>query len=140
MRDHPIARRRTMDAVRLLAISDLHLAFAANREALAQLSAHPDDWLILAGDMGETLEHLELALSITTRRFARVMWVPGNHELWTVSPDDLRGDAKYRALVDLCRAHGVLTPEDPFAEWTGPGGPCVIALLFLLYDYSLRPP
>jgi hypothetical protein len=34
----------------------------------------------------------------------------------------------------------VLTPEDPFAVWTGDGGPAVVAPLFLLYDYSFLPP
>ena len=33
----------------------------------------------------------------------------------------------------------MLTPEDPFRVWDGPGGPAVIAPLFLLYDYSFRP-
>jgi 3',5'-cyclic AMP phosphodiesterase CpdA len=132
--------------VKLWAISDLHLASEVNRAALARLAPHPDDWLIVAGDVGETAGHLRLAWRELSRRFARLLWVPGNHELWTVASDGegLRGDAKYRHLVDLCREFGVLTPEDPFAVWPGaqPGGspPCRIALLFTLYDYSFRPP
>jgi hypothetical protein len=38
---------------RLFAISDLHLAYTENRAALEQLPNHPDDWLIMAGDLGE---------------------------------------------------------------------------------------
>lgn len=99
--------------------------------------------MILAGDIGETEEQMELALSAFTRRFARVLWVPGNHELWTtpskLGGEDLRGEAKYRRLVSLCRSYGVLTPEDAYPVWNGPGGPCRIAPLFLLYDYSFRP-
>jgi hypothetical protein len=34
----------------------------------------------------------------------------------------------------------VITPEDPYPVWTGPGGPVMIVPLFLLYDYSFRPP
>jgi hypothetical protein len=34
---------------------------------------------------------------------------------------------------------GVGTPEDPYPVWQGPGGPAVVAPLFLLYDYSFRP-
>jgi len=127
--------------MKLYAISDIHLGFALNRQAFAALSDHRDDWLILGGDIGETREHLELALRIATPRFAKVLWVPGNHDLWTVprGTDAARGEAKYRELVHLCRSYDVLTPEDPFAIWPGAPGPHTIALLFLLYDYSFRP-
>ncbi len=128
-----------MLGVRLYAISDLHLGFRENREALQGLGAHPDDWLILGGDVGETSSHLEMALEIATERFARVIWVPGNHELWSNGPDSPRGQAKYESLVALCRGYGVVTPEDPYPVWDGEGGPSVIAPLFLLYDYSFRP-
>jgi 3',5'-cyclic AMP phosphodiesterase CpdA len=125
--------------MRLLAISDLHLNHAVNREALAALPAHPGDWLILAGDIGEKPEHLDSCLRLLAPRFARLIWLPGNHELWSAGGDGLRGEAKYRALVDIARAHGAVTPEDPYPVWTGPGGPVAICPLFLLYDYSLRP-
>ncbi|MCR6632889.1 MAG: metallophosphoesterase [Magnetospirillum sp.] len=129
--------------MKLLAISDLHLSAAVNRHALEGLRDHSEDWVILAGDVAEKIEHLRLAFSHFTRRFARVIWLPGNHELWSVPEDDgeppLRGETRYRALVELARSFGVVTPEDPYPLWTGPGGPCVVAPLFLLYDYSFRP-
>lgn len=124
---------------RLLAISDLHLGHAPNREALSSVPAHPGDWLILAGDVGETLDHLALGLETLVPRFERLIWVPGNHELWSTPGDELRGEARYRELVALCRSYGVLTPEDPYPVWTGAGPPTVIAPLMLLYDYSFRP-
>jgi predicted phosphodiesterase len=124
--------------MRLLAISDLHLASPTNRAAVAAMPAFPDDWLIVAGDTGERSEQQRDAFAMLTQRFAKVIWVPGNHDLWSVPGDDA-GEAKYHALVALARAHGVVTPEDPFPVWTGPGGPCVVAPLFLLYDYSFRP-
>lgn len=130
--------------MRLVAISDLHLASAVNRDALDALPDFPDDWLIVAGDVAERFDHLAQAFDAFTRRFARVIWVPGNHELWCVpEPDGTpspRGEARYRAQVELARSFGVLTPEDPYALWHGPGGPAIIAPLFLLYDYSFRPP
>jgi predicted phosphodiesterase len=125
------------------AISDLHLASQANRDALAALPSFGDDWLIVAGDVAERFDHMKLAFETLTARFAKVFWVPGNHDLWTVGGDGdgpvLVGEERYRALVDLARAHGIVTPEDPYETWTGAGGPCVIAPLFLLYDYSFRP-
>jgi 3',5'-cyclic AMP phosphodiesterase CpdA len=127
--------------VKLLAISDLHLRHEATRQALEALPAHPEDWLIVAGDVGESPDHLRFAWQVLGERFARLLWVPGNHELWTQSssPEAPRGEPKYRQMVEVCREHGVLTPEDPFARWPGAGPACRIALLFTLYDYSFRP-
>lgn len=128
-----------------MAISDLHLGVGINRDALAALPARPDDWLIVGGDVGEKLEHLELAWSVLATRFAKVIWTPGNHELWSTNENavPLRGVAKYDALVELCRLHGVLTPEDPYPLWPGPtgavSGPVRIAPIFTLFDYSFRP-
>jgi len=74
-------------------------------------------------------------------RFAEVIWVPGNHELWTHrrEPLRLRGVERYEHLVAMCRGLGVRTPEDQYLTWTGPGGPAVIAPLFVLYDYTFLP-
>jgi hypothetical protein len=35
---------------------------------------HVEDWLMLAGDIGETARDLELALSILAPRFRRLVW------------------------------------------------------------------
>jgi predicted phosphodiesterase len=127
--------------MRLLAISDLHLGHGANREALRQLPEYPEDWLIIAGDTGEKLEHLQRALDTLVPRFARVIWAPGNHDLWVTPGDDigLRGEERYLRLVELCRSRGVLTPEDPFTIWPGNGARTTIAPLMVLYDHSFRP-
>lgn len=125
--------------MRLWAISDVHVGFEANRLAIDALGDHGDDWLILAGDTGDTLPQLQRVLDVVTSRFARVIWTPGNHDLWTPRqwPDDRRGLAHYQRLVETCQAMGVLTPEDPFAVWPGTGH--VIAPTFTLYDYSFAP-
>lgn len=127
--------------MKLFAISDLHVGYAENRAAIAQITPRPDDWLILGGDLGETEEHLRFVLETLRPRFKQLVWVPGNHELYTL-PDARggpRGQARYEWLVALCRRHGVLTPEDPYPVWSGEGGPHVLAPLFVLYDYSFRP-
>ncbi|HEY0136685.1 MAG TPA: metallophosphoesterase, partial [Nannocystis sp.] len=127
--------------MRLLALSDLHVGYGVNREALAGLAACPDDWLILGGDLGETGEHLRFVFDTLVPRFRQLVWVPGNHELWTSREHGqlLGGLAKYEHLVALCRSYGVLTPEDPYPVWTGEGGPHLLVPMFLLYDYSMRP-
>jgi len=127
---------------RLLALSDLHVAFPENRQIIADL--RPDsaaDWLLLAGDVGELTADIEWVLRTLRERFCRVIWVPGNHELWTHSKDpvQLRGEERYQYLVRLCRSMGIVTPEDPYPVWEGPQGPVTIVPLFLLYDYSFLP-
>ena len=131
-----------MLAPRLLAVSDLHVRYPENRAIVEDLRPGSDgDWLIVAGDVAEQVDDVVAALALLCERFATVVWVPGNHELWTRSKDPvtLRGEHRYRHLVQACRELGVLTPEDPFAVWTGEGGPAVVAPLFLLYDYSFLP-
>ncbi|MEK2477043.1 MULTISPECIES: metallophosphoesterase family protein [Streptomyces] len=128
---------------RLVAVSDLHVRYEENRDIVERLRPESDDdWLLLAGDVGEYSEDIRWALGLLSERFAKVIWVPGNHELWTPAQDplQLRGVARYEHLVEICRELGVITPEDPYPIWEGAGGPVVIAPLFLLYDYSFRMP
>ncbi len=127
--------------MKLYAVSDLHLSREPNRRALKNLRAHPGDWLILAGDVGETETHLQYALAVLTRCFDQVLWTPGNHDLWTLpsARQGARGEARYRRLVQICRDYGVLTPEDPYPRWPGPGPACTLAPVFTLYDYSFSP-
>lgn len=134
--------------MRLLAISDLHLGREENRRGLERLPAHPEDWLALVGDVGEKPDHLVWALRRLVPRFARLLWTPGNHDLW-VHPQAAapRGEGRYRELVAICRDFGVLTPEDPYPVWPGSLArdgdpdrePPVVVPLFLLYDYTFRP-
>lgn len=131
--------------MKLYAISDLHLGQKTNLYALTQLPHYPDDWLIVAGDIGESTDHFHVAYSLLSERFARVLWTPGNHDLWTMPSQERngdkppRGDRKYRELVEICRNYNVLTPEDPYVTWPDPEHPYLLAPIFLLYDYSFRP-
>ena len=126
--------------MRLWAISDLHLSHPRNREAFETFPSFPDDWLILAGDIVDGHRRFDWCLDSLKRKFRRIVWVPGNHELWVrPGPGEPRGVALYDKLVAIARRHGVITPEDPYPEVPLPSGPVLIAPLFLLYDYSFRP-
>jgi 3',5'-cyclic AMP phosphodiesterase CpdA len=129
------------DGAHLLAISDLHVGYQANRDIVEALRPeHDDDWLLVAGDVAERTPDISWALSTLKRHFSTVIWLPGNHELWT-PPDDpvrLRGQDRYRHLVDDARRLGVITPEDPYPLWEGPRGPVAVVPMFLLYDYTWR--
>lgn len=127
--------------MKLYAISDLHLNYKANCQAVEAMSPHPEDWLILGGDIADTENQLRYALEILSKRFKQVIWVPGNHDLWSlpIERDGLKGEEKYLRLVSICRDFGVLTPEDPYPIWHGPEGDYLLCPMFLLYDYSFRP-
>ncbi|MBX3226409.1 MAG: metallophosphoesterase [Labilithrix sp.] len=124
--------------MRLLAVSDLHVRQPQNRRFVEEMAPSRGDWLILGGDLGESEADLKFVFEALAPRFARLVWVPGNHELWSLDPAEPRGEERYERLVALARRYDVLTPEDDYAPW--PEDPrLVVAPLFLLYDYSFRP-
>ncbi len=123
-------------------MSDLHTGHLGNKPVTESLHpSSPDDWLIVAGDVAERTDEIRWALDLLRRRFAKVIWVPGNHELWTTNRDPVQvfGKARYEYLVNMCDEMGVITPEHPFPVWTERGGPATIVPMFLLYDYSFLP-
>lgn len=120
-------------------LSDLHVASPANRQTIENIHPRPHSWLILAGDLGETEAHLRWVLKTLSPKFAQLVWVPGNHELWSSEQPLLHGEAKYMRLVEVCRSFGTLTPEDPWEVLPGSDPPLTIVPLFLLYDYSFAP-
>ncbi|MDK4230499.1 metallophosphoesterase family protein [Corynebacterium tuberculostearicum] len=118
------------------AVSDLHGAVKTNSERIDQLTPpDPADWLIVAGDVAERTDLIIRILRQLNDRYARVIWVPGNHELFSRSQDRYQGREKYAHLVERCREIGVITPEDPYPVFHG----TTIVPLFTLYDYSFRP-
>ena len=124
----------------LFAISDLHLNHPANR-AIAE-ALHPDspaDWLAVAGDVAHDADDIIGFLATMRSRFAKVLWTPGNHDLWSRDRDTIRGAGRYQHLVDRCRAIGVLTPDDPYPLWPDPAGDIAVAPVFTFYDYTMRP-
>ncbi len=126
---------------RLFATSDLHVAHPANWLIVEDLrGSFEQDWLIVAGDVAESVDDIQWTLHRLRDRFAKVIWAPGNHELYTLPGDrlQLRGEARYRHLVELCRGLDVVTPEDSYPVWDDGDEQVVVAPLFVLYDYSFR--
>jgi 3',5'-cyclic AMP phosphodiesterase CpdA len=126
----------------LWAISDLHIGHTGNKPVTESLHpSSPDDWLIVAGDVAERTDEIRWSLDLLRKRFAKVIWVPGNHELWTTGKDPMQifGQSRYDYLVHMCDEMGIVTPEHPFPVWTDEGGPATIVPMFLLYDYSFLP-
>lgn len=127
--------------MRLLAISDIHINHPENRSLIEELPHCPEDWLLLVGDVADRYVDMEYAFSLLVPRFRQIVWVPGNHDLWTLpaSGEVEKGVARYERLVAMCRFYGILTPEDTYPVVSIAGEALRIAPLFLLYDFSFRP-
>lgn len=125
----------------IYAISDLHVANKVNQNALLELPDYKNDWVILAGDIGETETHLEFVISVLAQKFEKIIWTPGNHDLWTfpLNRYSLRGEEKYNKLVSICHEYGVFTPEDEYLNYTYDGKHYCLAPIMTLYDYSFKP-
>jgi len=95
--------------MRVVALSDLHADHEANARWLEALSSHDhqDDALILAGDVSHDLEVLARVLTALLEKFARVIFVPGNHELWVRRDEALDSIAKFKSVLDLAVSLGV---------------------------------
>ncbi len=122
----------------LWAVSDLHVAARGNRDLVDRLvrPGNPGDWLIVAGDVAERTSTILETLRALAERFAQVIWVPGNHELFSRDSDDVHAEDKYGELVKGCQSMGVLTPEDPYPRFAGR----TVVPMFTLYDHSWRDP
>jgi hypothetical protein len=113
---------------RVFAWSDLHADLPENMRRLRDLprGAYQDATLLLAGDVSDDLAVLRQVLGLLREKFARVFFVPGNHELWVrrrEAPDSL---AKLRLVQALCAELGVETgPALVGARAGDPGDPGV---------------
>ncbi len=95
--------------MRIFAVSDLHADHPQNAAWIDALSAtdYRADTLIVAGDVSDDLAILTRVLETLRAKFARVAFVPGNHELWVrrgEAPDSI---AKFYTVLDAARTLGV---------------------------------
>src|SRR5258707_11279332 len=75
--------------MRVFAVSDLHLDYPDNARWVSSLSLseYSSDLLILAGDVSDSLHLLEWCFRSLAVRFRKVLYVPGNHDLWVIRDD-----------------------------------------------------
>src|SRR6185295_6126655 len=88
--------------MRIFAVSDIHIDYDVNAKWIANLSMteYQDDVLILAGDVTDTQRLLGWCLSTLAKRFWKVLFVPGNHELWVIRED--RDKDSLQKFDDVC--------------------------------------
>lgn len=122
--------------MRLFALSDIHIDYDANAKWVANLSMteYQHDVLILAGDVTDTLRLLDWCLSALASRFKKVLFVPGNHDLWVIRED--RGKSSFQKFDDVC---AVVESSGASMQTFRERGLTVIPLL-AWYDYSFGEP
>jgi hypothetical protein len=113
--------------MRIFALSDIHVDYPENMVWVRNLSArdYVHDTLLLAGDVSHRLAKIEIVLDCLLRKFARVFFVPGNHEVWLPDTNCSNSEEKFHRILDLSTALGVsVRPErlvhESSAVWVVP--------------------
>lgn len=121
--------------MRVFAVSDVHLDYQENTQWLANLSdiEYQSDILILAGDISDDLVRIEWCFSTLRRKFAKVFFVPGNHDLWVRRNPGMTSIDKFRLLDRVAADHQICT--DVYHC-----GALSIVPMFSWYDYSFGMP
>lgn len=97
--------------MRVHTVSDIHVDYAQNFDWLMGLSEseYRSDVLLLAGDVSDDFALLETVLAACAARFAQVLFVPGNHDLWVRRCHFDCSLTKFTALNALCDSLGIKT-------------------------------
>ncbi len=122
--------------MRVFALSDIHIDYQANAKWVANLSTtdYRDDVLILAGDVTDERRLLEWCLVTLAKSFKKVMFVPGNHDLWVIR--DGREKTSFQKFEEVQAV--VESSGASMRPFVAPG----VAIVPLLgwYDYSFGTP
>lgn len=134
----PLAKSTTMGevtAVKIWTISDLHVDYSENFHWVTQLSAydHTSDLLIIAGDITDVPTLFDRTLRELTGKFHSVLFLPGNHDLWTQRQAGGSSFEKFHQTLQRAVDFGAFTePIKRGATWFVP--------LHGWYDYSFGEP
>lgn len=90
--------------MRVFALSDIHIDYDVNARWIANLSVaeYQEDVLILAGDVTARRQLLDWCFTTLVKRFKKVLFVPGNHDLWVIGED--REKNSLQKFDDVCSA------------------------------------
>lgn len=116
--------------IRVYAVSDLHVDFPANMRWIESVpeGVYAEDVLLVAGDVSDDLYRLGHALATLRRRFARVFFVPGNHELWCRREHPGDSLEKFHHVISLCEALDVTTTPERLTGARGDAALWVVPL------------
>lgn len=121
--------------MRIFVGSDFHVDHKENLVWIEQLSSQDfkQDLLLLVGDVANELPLFTHVMTLLSQRFFKVLYVPGNHDLWVKRSEAGSSFGKLEAIKALCRDLNI--GMQPFAR-----GDTVIVPLNGWYDYSFGHP
>jgi 3',5'-cyclic AMP phosphodiesterase CpdA len=132
--------------LKIATVSDLHVDFPENREALVKIAGEIHrqgaELLIVAGDVSHLDDRIERTLRAVHEAVPRVAYIPGNHDLWSSLPNPAerpevdtwdRYRIELKAICEKAGAHYL------------PSAPLVIGSAAIVgtcgwYDYSFAEP
>uniref|UniRef100_A0A7S2MRH2 Calcineurin-like phosphoesterase domain-containing protein n=1 Tax=Zooxanthella nutricula TaxID=1333877 RepID=A0A7S2MRH2_9DINO len=147
--------RKPKGSARIFAISDVHIDHGASVLSWAEgisTTEFKGDILLVAGDLGDTFNAVKRGLMIFKKKFRRVFYVPGNHDMWirpnTQDSTKLKfkdSIVKLLAMMDMCEQIGAeMMPAEvmqnvfvvPLLSWWSSGvfGPGYVPDDTLVYD------
>lgn len=94
---------------------------------------YQDDILIMAGDLTDNLRLLEACMKDLAAKFRKVLFVPGNHELWVVRDGVENSFRKFERVMEICADCGVGSDVYQYDSLS-------IVPLFGWYDFSFGKP
>lgn len=96
-------KKRPKGWCRIFAISDVHIdhggAVLKWAEGIND-KEFKNDILIVAGDLGDTFNAIKRGLMIFKKKFRRVFYVPGNHDMWIRPNTDDSTKRKFKDSID----------------------------------------
>ncbi len=121
--------------MRCFCISDIHVDYEENAAWIASLSCfdYRDDILIVAGDLTDNVQLLEKSLRQLADRFNKVLFVPGNHDLWVVRSKQRTSFEKFDLIRRIASDIGIIM--EPYHS-----GSLTVVPLLGWYDYSFGVP
>lgn len=121
--------------MRVFVVSDIHIDYQENKKWVSTLSSvdYTDDILILAGDVTDDLNLLGSCFLQLSNIFLKVLFVPGNHDLWISRDKSLNSIEKYRRICELAKENSI--SMQPFHSHS-----LSIVPLFGWYDFSFGSP
>ena len=122
-------------AVRVLAVSDLHVDYPENlrwAEGISRMD-YIDDLLILGGDISDRLDRSARCLASIRKCFREVFFVAGNHDLWIEKGERGTSLEKFHRLEHVLDEEGIRRHAARI-------GPVRIVPLLSWYDFSFGRP
>ena len=121
--------------MKVWATSDLHIDYQENLDWFLNLSStdYKEDMLIIAGDIDHNMKRIQLLFQNLVPKFHKILFVPGNHDLWLTQSEADNSMQKFEALMQLAQEEGVQT--SPYITEA-----LAIVPIYAWYDFSFGKP